>query len=349
MKRGEVYYVNLEPVVGSEQGGIRPCVVIQNDVGNNCSPTTIVAPMTERDKKELPTHVFVSEDDSVSRSSIILLKQIKTVDKSRMKDFLGRLSEETMQKVDEALRISLALNKKEREVKNLGGIIHVGDRDISVKEYKGQRVVTFKDIDDVHSRPDGTARKRFNDNKNHFVEGEDYFVRKTDEARTEFNIVAPNGLVLMTESGYLMLVKSFTDDLAWEVQRKLVNEYFRAKKLSQVEMMRVQLGMIDELGERVTALENTTTIDHGQQRVLENTVNKTVISVLGGKESNAYKEIGRKVFAECNRDLKNYFKVNSRDDIPKLHYEEALNYAENWKPCTNTKMMIADYNAQDNL
>lgn len=140
--------------------------------------------------------------------------------------------------------------------------------------------------------------------------------------------------------------EKFQNWLAIEVIPEIRKTGGYQKKLSPVEMMRIQLGMIDELGDRVTALENTTTIDHGQQRVLENTVNKTVISVLGGKESNAYKEMGRKVFAECNRDLKNYFKVNSRDDVPKLHYEDAIKYARNWKPCTNTEILISDYNAQ---
>lgn len=98
---------------------------------------------------------------------------------------------------------------------------------LAVKEYGGRRVVTLKDIDTVHGRPEGTARKRFNDNRAHFIEGEDFFVRKTDEAAKEFGLIAPNGLVLITESGYLMLVKSFTDDLAWTVQRQLVNSYFR--------------------------------------------------------------------------------------------------------------------------
>lgn len=228
-------------------------------------------------------------------------------------------------------------------------LIHIGNVDISVKEYKGQRVVTFKDIDMVHKRPDGTARKRFNDNKKRFVEGEDFFVRKTDEAQSEFGIVAPNGLTLITENGYLMLVKSFTDDLAWEVQRKLVNEYFRTKKLSQVEMMRIQLGMIDNHEDRITNLENNMTIDYGQQRVLEDTVNKTVIDILGGKSSNAYLEVGRKVFAECNRDLKHYFNVNARNNVPKKKFDEAVEYAKNWKPCTNTMMMICNHNAQMNL
>ena len=100
---------------------------------------------------------------------------------------------------------------------------------IPIKECNEQRVVTFKDIDTVHERPDGTARKRFNDNRDRFIEGVDYFVRKTDEALNEFGMTAPNGLTLITESGYLMLVKSFTDDLAWKVQRQLVNCYFRVK------------------------------------------------------------------------------------------------------------------------
>lgn len=113
-------------------------------------------------------------------------------------------------------------------------IITINNQQITAKEYNGQRVVTFKDIDLVHNRPEGTARKRFNDNKKHLIEGTDYFVRKTDEAKEEFGIVAPNGLVLITESGYLMLVKSFTDDLAWEVQRALVSNYFRVNTNSAV-------------------------------------------------------------------------------------------------------------------
>lgn len=105
-------------------------------------------------------------------------------------------------------------------------VVEINQQEVRVKEFRGQRVVTFKDIDIVHERSDGTARKRFNDNKKHFIYGEDFFVRNSDEAKREFGISAPNGLYLITEQGYLMLVKSFTDDLAWEVQRQLVNNYF---------------------------------------------------------------------------------------------------------------------------
>lgn len=100
---------------------------------------------------------------------------------------------------------------------------------LAVKEFRGQRVVTLKEIDEVHQRPEGTARRNFNANKEHLIEDVDYFVRNPSEAAKEFDTIAPNGLKLLTESGYLMLVKSFTDDLAWTVQRELVNSYFRVR------------------------------------------------------------------------------------------------------------------------
>lgn len=98
--------------------------------------------------------------------------------------------------------------------------------------------------------------------------------------------------------------------------------------------------------ERIEKLENTMTIDYGQQMSLGSLVSRVVIDALGGKKSNAYAEIGKKVFAECNRDVKTYFDVNARGNIPKLRYQEAVEYIKEWTPCTNTKMMIRDCNAQ---
>ena len=230
-------------------------------------------------------------------------------------------------------------------------VIKVGNKNIAVKEFDGCRVVTFKDIDNVHERPEGTARKRFNDNKNRFIEGEDYYKICPSEIRThkimEISEMAREDVTLITESGYLMLVKSFTDDLAWKVQRELVKSYFKKMKpLSQIEMLRIQLGMIDNHEDRITDLEQNMTIDYGQQMVLGDTVSKVVIDALGGKESNAYKEISKKVFAECNRDLKHYFNVNARNNVPKKKFDEAVQYVKNWQPCTNTRIMIQECNAQ---
>lgn len=353
MKRGQVYYADLRPVVGSEQGGIRPCLIIQNDTGNLHSQTVIIANMTTQSKNNLPTHVAVSSEDyCLNINTTILLEQLRTLDKSRIRDFVGRLSESTMRKVDEALRISLALNKKEREIKNVDGLqifnnenlglkvrtMLNGDGSISVNAEDTAVGFGWTQIQAKNGKPYTSIRwERMNAfsadcgfphswGKDDYIP-ESLFYRLAMKASNE-------------------RAEKFQNWLAIEVIPEIRKTGGYQKKLSPVEMMRIQLGMIDELGDRVTALENTTTIDHGQQRVLENTVNNTVISVLGGKESNAYKEMGRKTFAECNRDLKNYFKVNSRDDVPKLRYEEAIKYAEDWKPCTNTMATINDCNAK---
>ena len=228
-------------------------------------------------------------------------------------------------------------------------LIRVGNSSISAKEYKGKRVVTFKDIDTVHERPSGTANKRFLDNKKRFINEEDYFIVGNSEIRKSHLMpLSENDFtdkVLITESGYLMLVKSFTDDLAWKVQRQLVDSYFRAqKRMTPEQMMRVQLGMIDGHEERISKLENTMNIDYGQQRVLEKEVASVVIESLGGKDSSAYRKIAKKVFSECNRDVKDYFHVNSRNNIPRLRFDDAVDYIRNWMPCSNTRMLIKEHN-----
>lgn len=107
--------------------------------------------------------------------------------------------------------------------------ITINNQDLALRQYNGQMVITFKDIDLVHNRPQGTAGRNFRVNKKHFIEGEDYFKIQPDEIR-RVGIKSPNGGIVVTESGYLMLVKSFTDDLSWEVQRQLVKTYFRYKE-----------------------------------------------------------------------------------------------------------------------
>lgn len=111
VKRGYIFYADLSPVVGSEQGGIRPVLVIQNDIGNCYSPTIIVAAITSQiDKARLPTHIEISSGDyQLEKDSVILLEQIRTIDKQRLKKKIIELDERIMRKVDDALRISLGL------------------------------------------------------------------------------------------------------------------------------------------------------------------------------------------------------------------------------------------------
>lgn len=109
IRRGELYYADLSPVVGSEQGGVRPVLVVQNDVGNRFSPTVIAAAVTSKlDKARLPTHIELSAKlYGLSKNSVVLLEQIRTIDKRRLKERIGALSPQTMARVDDALLISL--------------------------------------------------------------------------------------------------------------------------------------------------------------------------------------------------------------------------------------------------
>lgn len=112
IKRGDIFYADLSPVVGSEQGGIRPVLIIQNDIGNKFSPTVIVAAITsQKSKSKLPTHIVIYEsENSLPRYSVVLLEQIRTIDKRRLLEKLGTLSEEEMSKIDEALQISIGFS-----------------------------------------------------------------------------------------------------------------------------------------------------------------------------------------------------------------------------------------------
>lgn len=114
IKRGELYYADLSPVVGSEQGGVRPVLVVQNDVGNKYSPTIIAAAVTSKiNKAKLPTHIELPLGDfGLQKDSVILLEQIRTLDKRRLKERIGELPEVTMSKVDKAILISLGFLKQ---------------------------------------------------------------------------------------------------------------------------------------------------------------------------------------------------------------------------------------------
>ncbi|SMC45566.1 mRNA interferase MazF [Papillibacter cinnamivorans DSM 12816] len=115
VKRGDIYYADLSPVIGSEQGGIRPVLIVQNDTGNRHSPTVIAAAITSQiNKARLPTHIELSAKAyGLSRDSVVLLEQIRTLDKRRLKEKMGRLDEELMQQVDSAIAVSFGLQNNQ--------------------------------------------------------------------------------------------------------------------------------------------------------------------------------------------------------------------------------------------
>lgn len=117
VKRGDIFYADLSPVVGSEQGGLRPVLIVQNDVGNRYSPTVIAAAITSRlDKAKLPTHIDVyAEEFGLAKNSVVLLEQIRTLDKRRLREKMGHLDELLMQKVNNAITISFGLASEQYE------------------------------------------------------------------------------------------------------------------------------------------------------------------------------------------------------------------------------------------
>ncbi len=114
IKRGDIFYAELNPVIGSEQGGTRPVLVISNNTGNRHSPTVIIAPITSctHTKAKLPTHTEVKDFEKLDKDSIILLEQIRTIDKQRLKQYIGMMPDNVMARVDKALAISISLNNR---------------------------------------------------------------------------------------------------------------------------------------------------------------------------------------------------------------------------------------------
>lgn len=113
IKRGEIYYADLSPVVGSEQGGIRPVLVVQNDMGNKYSPTVIAAAITsQKDKATLPTHIALPKGGGLQKESMVLLEQVRTIDKQRLRERMGEVEPEVMNQINRALQISFGLGDR---------------------------------------------------------------------------------------------------------------------------------------------------------------------------------------------------------------------------------------------
>ncbi len=214
----------------------------------------------------------------------------------------------------------------------VSNLVTINNMEIEIKEYQGQRVVTFKDIDMVHHRSDGTARRNFNENKNRFIEGVDYFVRNSYEAKKEYGIIAPNGLVLITESGYLMLVKSFTDDLSWQVQRQLVNTYFRAKEMiqpmSQIQILQQAVNILAEHEQKLLAIEEK------QQTLQCRIENLDAVNIEGDLQQR------------LNKMIRKYaYKNGIRYDTAWEHFKQAYNTAFR----TNLELLINNYKAREGI
>lgn len=182
-------------------------------------------------------------------------------------------------------------------------------------------------------------------------------VDDTDRGVAEME--TPSGKQIMTiinESGLYALIFGSRLESAKRFKHWVTSEVLPAiRKTGHYEMENYSPEMqailmhdkkLVKMDERVTTLENTMTIDYAQQQALGEAVNYVVIDALGGKSSEAYREIGKKVFSECNRDLKRYFRVNARNNVQKKRFNEAIEYVQHWQPCTNTQIAIKECNSQ---
>lgn len=182
--------------------------------------------------------------------------------------------------------------------------------------------------------------------------------RLDDDERTRLNLGRQGETNFVTESGLYAVIlrsdkpnaKKFRKWITGEVLPSIRKTGSYGKPMTTAEKIQLLAQGNEELNERVdmvdgrvTDLENNMTIDYGQQVVIGDEVNKVVIGALGGKSSAGYKEISRKGFSECNRDIKHYFHVNSRNNIPKKRFDEAVQYIKNWHPCTNTQILINSF------
>ncbi|HCQ5582375.1 TPA: ORF6N domain-containing protein [Clostridioides difficile] len=154
----------------------------------------------------------------------------------------------------------------------MSNLVLINNQELQVKEFNHQRVVTFKEIDQVHERVEGTADRNFRQNKKHFIENEDYFTLTKNQNHEIRGLEIPNrGITLVTETGYLMLVKSFTDDLAWTVQRQLVNSYFRVKEEKKEIKSLEKLETVNESIKLITPIFDDLNIDKSMKLLVTKT------------------------------------------------------------------------------
>ena len=219
--------------------------------------------------------------------------------------------------------------------------------------------------------------KEFGEIRTMIIDGEPWFVGKDvavalgytnpqkairdhvdDEDKTLNELFTVNGTqgILINESGLYSLVLSSKLPSAKKFKHWVTSEVLpsirktgmyqlrgMSKELQAIIMQDQKIQVIEQ---KVEKLENTMTLDYAQQQSIKKAVNKAVITALGGKDSNAYHEISKKVFCECNRDINDYFCINARNNIPRVRFQDAMSYIEHWQPSTNTRIMIEDCNAQ---
>lgn len=339
--RGDIYYANLNPAIGSEQGGIRPVLTIQNNVGNAFSPTVIIAAMTSQiNKAKLPTHIEVKSGKyGLTKDSVILLEQLRTIDKQRLRERIGHVPPEIMERVMEKLDISFGretkANEKEAQVMekesslitiqgvrgfiDSEGTAQLNLEDVSrglgfIDSSKGETDYVRWNTVSVYLKSFGFSQEVA---KETFIP-ENVFYRLAMKAKNEtaekFQAkVADEILPSIRKTG------GYYSGLSKELKAIFITD----KKVQAIEVR------IDRLDEKV---DNEIRITFNQAKEIQFNVSSRVIELLGGKESLEYKNHKGSYFQQLHHDLKDRLGVPSYRDIRKLDYTAALAYIKAWLP-----------------
>lgn len=235
-------------------------------------------------------------------------------------------------------------------------VVTINKEDLQVKTWNGQRVVTFKDIDTVHGRPDGTASRNFRENKKYFILNEDYFIVNGQELKdlkqaTKFVGSNAKELIFITEMGYLMIAKSLTDEKAWSVQRQLVNTYFKFNEvvekfnsnypidtneltaflLETKKNMPCVYAQLNNIENTLESVVDNMTLSTRQQEKIHEAARKRVNLLLGGAHSHEYKQNARSYMINLWNGLKATFHCGSSyKDLNPKDFEKAIEYVNSW-------------------
>lgn len=228
-------------------------------------------------------------------------------------------------------------------------------------KYDNQLILTTEQLADFYETTTDVLSQNFKRNKNKFSEGIHYFLLEGDVLKrfknhlTNSQLVAKRAshLYLWTKRGASRHSKMLGTDRAWDMYDVLEENYFNpkpvVKQLTATEQLKLATKSVVELDDRVTTLEDTMRVSGPQEKTLQDAAKKCVFDVVGGKESNAYQKMGSKLFRQCWHDFKRHFKLPRYSELPRIQFDEGIQYLEAWLPDTETRIEIHHHNMQGEL
>ena len=359
IQRGDVYFASLGYCTGSEQGGERPVIIIQNNKGNTFSPTVLVACITKRRKKNLPTHVILPKELGFEYDSVVMTEQIKTLDKSRIGNFVCHVPDEYMEMVDKSLKVSFGMVEKEQ------------DNMEKLQIFENEEFGNVRTI----QNPDGSISINAEDTAIGFgwtqtKAGKIYVRWETINAyckELEFSQLVGKETYI-PESIFYMLAMKANNDRAFRFQKwiamdvlpsiRKTGSYNNPQNMSPEEQIKLIATGYVEMSEKIDNVEkelenfkNDMPLLGVEETRITTAVRSKGVRVLGGKDSNAYadKSLRRRVFSDIYRELKRQFQVGTYKAIKRSQCEVALEIINDYEPPLALEEEIRDCNAQESF